>query len=504
MLEDSNQTAEGRLLAAIDLGSNSFHMVVARVVHGEARPVERLAERVQLAAGMHDGGRLSDEAVTRGVACLARFRQALDTLGPDSVRIVATNALRVARNGREFRAAAESVVGYPVEVISGREEARLVYLGVAHTLADDNTRLVVDIGGGSTEFVIGERFEARLMESLYMGCVSFSERFFPERTISAGQFEAAYLAASREVLNIRGPFQRHGWQNVVGSSGTLRAIEKVIAAEGWADAGVSAANLDRLRRTLLRFEDFDSLKQLSGLSERRRDVFVAGVAITAAFFDTLGVDEMRTSTGALREGVIYDQIGRLSHEDVRERSVSAMMQRYAADDFNASRVEETARHLFQGVRDSCDLDDDDLDLLVRAARLHEVGLAISHSGFHKHGQYLVENSDLPGFSRLEQMELGLLIRGHRQKFPREELRSRGNGRERQLENLCLLLRLAVLFKYVAPVEGQPAVSLVHGCDGMLLKYPRGWLQRHPLTRYALQREQELLARKGITLELDYA
>ncbi len=357
MSEERRESAEGRLLAALDLGSNSFHMVVARVVHGEVRPVERLAERVQLSANMQ-GGLLGDEAIARGVACLARFRQALDTLGPDAVRVVATNAMRVARNGRVFRAAAESVLGHPVEVISGREEARLVYLGVAHTLADDAARLVVDIGGGSTEFIIGERFEARLMESLHMGCVIYSERYFPDGMISPERFEAAYLAACREVLNIRGAFRQHGWQSAVGSSGTLRAIEKVISARGGVETGIDAGELARLREAVLSFERFEELGRLPGLSERRRDVFVAGVAITCAFFDTLGIDVMGTSTGALREGVIYDTIGRLSHEDVRERSVAAMMQRYAVDEHKqgdgagAPPVPRRARELGAGRRGS--------------------------------------------------------------------------------------------------------------------------------------------------------
>ena len=492
---------EGRLLAAIDLGSNSFHMVVARVEHGEARPVERLAETVQLAAGLTEGV-LSGDAMARGLACLARFRQALDILTPDIVRVVGTNSLRVARNGREFRRAAEAVMGHPLEVISGREEARLVYLGVAHTLADDATRLVVDIGGGSTEFIIGERFEARLMESLHMGCVSYGERFFATGEITRKAFDEAYFAAYSEVLNIRGAYRRQGWTDVVGSSGTLRSLESVIAAQGWASAGITRENLERLRKQIFKYSTVAELCKLAGLSERRRNVFASGLAIACAFFDALGIEEMRTSTGALREGIIYDTIGRLSHEDVRERSVNALMQRYTVDEDSARKVEETARYLFASIHHQWQLGDRDLEQLVWACRLHEVGLAISHSGFHKHGQYLVENSDLPGFSRAEQIELGLLIRSHRQKFPLDELRARGNGRGTQLEQLCLLLRLAVLFKYVAAVEDAPVFRLMARERNLVVTYPGGWLQNHPLTRYALAREQELLVRKGIELTLE--
>lgn len=488
------------LLAAVDLGSNSFHMVVARVEHGEVRPVERLGEFVQLAAGMVDGV-LHHEAMVRGLECLARFRQALDVLSPGVVRVVGTNALRVAANGREFCALAESVIGHPIEVISGREEARLVYLGVAHTLADDETRLVVDIGGGSTEFIIGERFEPRLMESLHMGCVSYAERFFPDGIITRKAFEKAYLTAYGEVLKIRSAFRSHGWANAVGSSGTLRSQENIIAAQGWAESGISAEHLARLRKLLFRFPDVKALASLRGLSERRRNVFASGLAITSALFDALGITSMRTSTGALREGVVYDMIGRHTHEDVRGRSVCAMMQRYGVDEVNARHVEEMARHLFASASQGWQLGPDDLELLVWAARLHDVGLAISHSHFHKHGQYLMECSDLPGFSTAEQIELGLLVRGHRQKIPISEFENKGNGRRPCLIRLCLLLRLAVLFKFVAAVEGEPPYQLVVRDTSLSLRFPPGWLQNHPLTRHALSEEKNQFARAGYTLTL---
>ncbi|MFA5631686.1 MAG: Ppx/GppA phosphatase family protein [Porticoccaceae bacterium] len=502
MATQYKQPSEVRSLAAIDLGSNSFHMLVARLEHNEVRPVERIAENVQLAAGLENGV-LNDAAMARGLECLARFRQALDVVKPDLVRVVGTNSLRIARNARDFRVAAEAVIGHPLEVISGREEARLVYLGVAHTLADDTARLVVDIGGGSTEFIIGERFEAHLMESLHMGCVSYGERFFPGGEITRKRFDNAYFSAYSEMLHIRSDFKRYGWSDAVGSSGTLRSLESVIAAQDWASAGITRGNLQKLRKLILRYSSAAELCKLAGLPERRRNLFASGLAIACAFFDALGIDEMRTSTGALREGIVYDTIGRLSHEDVRERSVKAVMQRCGVDESSARHVEETARHLYQSARDNWQLTDQDLELLVWACHLHEAGLAISHSGFHKHGQYLVENGDLPGFSNAEQVELGLLVRGQRQKFPLEEIQTRGNGRAEQVERLCLLLRLAVLFKYVAPVESAPLPCQLQ-VDGRNLHilYPQGWLKDHPLTRLALAREKDLLAKKGICLSVD--
>lgn len=493
--------SDSRLLAAIDLGSNSFHMAITRVEHGEIRPIERMADTVQLAAGI-ENGMLSTEAIARGLECLSRFRQALDVVKPDTVRIVGTNALRVAKNGKAFRQSAEAIIGHPLEVVSGREEARLVYLGVAHSMADDGTRLVVDIGGGSTEFIIGERFEARLMESLHMGCVSYADRFFPNAEITERNFEKAYLAAYSEVLNIRKTYIKQGWQDAVGSAGTLRAVESVIVAQGWATSGIDAANLQKLKELLLSYKDFKSLAKLNGLAEKRRNVFASGVAITCAFFDALKIERMRTSTGALREGIVYDTIGRLRHEDVRERTVTALMQRYAVDEQNAAKVEETAGYLFDSIGEKWQLDEADRELLKWAARIHEVGLSIAHSGFHKHGQYLIENSDLPGFSKSEQLELALLVRGHRQKFPLDEIELKANGRVDQVKHLCLLLRLAVLLKYVSLVEDSLPFTLAVKGESLFLRYPCGWLQNHPLTRFALEREQSLLAKKGIALEFD--
>jgi exopolyphosphatase / guanosine-5'-triphosphate,3'-diphosphate pyrophosphatase len=503
MTSERMQEVEGRLLAAIDLGSNSFHMTITRVEHGEVRPVERIAEPVQLGANMVDG-MLGDDAIARGLECLARFRQAIDVVQPDKVRIVGTNALRVAKNGRDFRRSAEAIMGYPLDVISGREEARLIYLGVAHTLADDGTRLVIDIGGGSTEFIIGERFEARLMESLFMGCVSYADRFFPKGKITEKAFDQAYFAAYSEVLNIRKAYLKLGWQDVVGSAGTLRAVESVIAAQGWAASEISAENIGKLRTLLLGYETVKELDKLDGLVEKRRNVFPSGVAITCALMDALKIENMRTSVGALREGIVYDTIGRLSHEDVRRRTVSALEQRYGIDDQGAAKVEETATYLFDQVQGAWQMTAEDREMLIWASRLHEIGLSIAHSGFHKHGQYLIENADLPGFSKSEQHELALLVRAHRQKFPLDEIQVKANGRATTVERLCLLLRLAVLLKYVAPVEDSPVFQLSADDRKLFLQYPCGWLQSHPLTRYALEREQSLLDKKGFSLLLDQA
>jgi len=497
----NNNTEQDQTLVAIDLGSNSFHMIVARVNHGDMRPVERFGERVQLAAEMKSN-RLAQDAIARGLACLARFRQVIDKLNPDQIRIVGTNALRAAKNAALFIRPAEALMGCPVEVISGREEARLIYLGVAHTLADDdNARLVVDIGGGSTEFVIGQRFESRLRESLHMGCVTYRDRFFPQGKISAKRFAKAYQAAYQEVLRIRKAYTHHGWDNVVGSSGTMRSAELIVTQQGWADEGINTDNLTLLRKLLLSHKHIDELTDLPGLSERRRGVIVPGVAIISGVFDALGIKHLHTSPGALREGVVYEMMGRLEHEDVRERTVSALMRRAEVDQQNADQVEAMAMLLFDAAAVNWQLSEVDRNLVRWAARLHEVGLSIAHTQFHKHGQYLIEHSDLPGFSKQMQTALGLLVRSHRQRFPIEDFAGLDEQQTSHLKRLCALMRLAALFKYVTPVEGEPLFSTQVSGNDVALHFDTGWLARHPLTSEALKAEQRVLKKIGFKLWL---
>lgn len=493
-----NDTA---LLAAIDLGSNSFHMLVARASHGEMRPVAALGEKVQLAAGL-SSGRLRSDAIARGLDCLARFRQVLDTLKPDTVRVVGTNTLRAAKNAGEFTSAASVLLGRPVEVISGREEARLIYLGVAHTQADDDrARLVVDIGGGSTELVIGQRFDPRLLESLHMGCVSYRERFFPGGRIGRKRFDQAYQSAYLEVLNVRENYRTRGWVDCVGSSGTLLAILEVLQAAHGADQTITADGLRKLRAEVANFRDLDEITaKLTILKESRHAIFPAGLAICCAVFDALDISAMSVSSGALREGVVYDLMGRNEHEDVRERTLSALAARYQIDQQNAERVALMAAYLFDNARIGWELAEADGEMLCRAARLHEIGLAISHSQFHKHGHYLVQNADLPGFSLSEQKVMALLIRCHRRKFPLDLFTEWPAEQRPRLQRLAVLLRLAVLFKYVAPVDGLPHFDLAVGANSCRLDFTPGWLQRHPLTMAELGMERDYLRSAGYALE----
>ncbi|RLQ21635.1 Ppx/GppA family phosphatase [Seongchinamella sediminis] len=491
---------DGSLLAAIDLGSNSFHLIIAKTEHGEMRPVEVLAEKVQLGAGLVDD-RLSREAIDRGLDCLSRFAQLLGSVEPQKIRVVGTHALRQAENRLDFTLPARDILGTRVDVIYGREEARLVYLGVAHTLADDaHSRLVIDIGGGSTEFIIGQRFEPQRLESLQMGCVSFSGDYFADGIINTANYQRAYNRARLETSRIRSRYSCDHWAECVGSSGTLNAIEAIVIENGWSESGISRKALSRLEKKLLKFCHFDEIK-LNGLSESRRNVIVAGVAITTALFDTLGIAQLRASKGALREGVIYDLMGRLSHEDVRERTVNALVQRYSADEPTAAIVERRCATLFSATRGSWRLENEDWELLHWAARTHEIGMAISHKHFNRHTAYLLRNADLPGFSQEEQEQLAILTQGQRGKINTDLLDGLPRGTSRRLCYLLTIIRLAVCFKYVETLEQLPEFAVQADEDSLSLGFPDTWLEAHPLTHSELLNQQAYLRRIGIELSV---
>ena len=496
--EQQEHLPDGSLLAAIDLGSNSFHLIIAKIEHGEMRPVEVLAEKVQLGAGL-ENGQLSDEAIERGLDCLSRFAQLLESVEPERIRVVGTNALRVAKNRHAFTWPAKRILGAKVDVVYGREEARLIYLGVAHSLSDDTqSRLVIDIGGGSTEFIIGERFEPQRLESLQMGCVSYGKACFPEGAISRDNYRQAYDRARVQAFRIRHKYNSNHWKECVGSSGTLQAIETILSLNGWGEGGIERKGLAKLEKQLLTFETMEDIK-LEGLVASRRSVILPGVAITSALFDVLGIEHMRTSKGALREGVIYDLMGRLSHEDVRERTVNALMQRYSVDSDTADIVERRARTFFTATRMSWKLATTDWELLHWAARTHEIGMAISHKHFNRHSAYVLRNADLPGFSQEEQEQLAVLTLGHRGKPVATLLEDIAESEHTRMQYLLAIIRMAACFKYVEILEQLPDFSILASEQSLSLEFPQDWLQEHPLSARELDEERKSLAKIGVEL-----
>lgn len=487
-------------IAAVDIGSNSFHMVVADTTRGHIKVVDKMREMVRLAAGLGPDNRLCDEVVARAVECLQRFGERLRDFDADSVRVVGTNTLRKVRNAEDFRARAEAALGYPIEVIAGREEARLIYLGVSHGLQDESDRrLVIDIGGGSTELILGRHFDPLIMESLHMGCVGLSSTHFADGKITDTRMQTAELRARQELEPIEESYLKQGWQSVIGASGTNLAIRDVIAANGWSKDGITGTSLERLRDVLIESSHVDNIT-LPGLSEERRPVFPGGVAILLGIFRTFGIDHMRVSSSALREGLLYDLLGRIQHEDVREHAVDNLIDRYDIDRDQGRRVFGTAKHFWLQVGEAREFSSGALERILRwASALHEIGSAISHSQYHKHGGYLLTHLDMPGFSRGDQRQLAVLVRGHRRKFPSAEFDTLPDSTRKRIELLCVILRLSVVFHRRRSETQLPFIEIKAEDRKIQLRFPSGWLKEHQLTTADL--EQEIIYLKAASYKL---
>lgn len=489
------------VVAAVDLGSNSFHMIVARITDGHVHILDRLKDMVRLAAGLDEKKFLSAESQQRALDCLARFEQRLRDMPVDSVRIVGTNTLRMAANAAEFLTAAEVILGHPIEIIAGREEARLIYLGVAHALPNTSEkRLVIDIGGGSTEFIIGQGFETLQRESISIGCVNTSQRFFHDGVISAKKMRQAQIAAQSEIQSIVNLFHQTNWDIAIGASGTLRAVKRVIVEMGW-EKDIQFKSLKRLKKLLLEPGHVDRLN-LKGLNVQRAPVFPGGVAVLMGIFESLGIESMDVSEGALREGLVYDVLGRISHEDVRERTIQALTTRYLVDFQQAERVENTALYCLSRVAPTWDLVNEEYaHYLGWAARLYEIGLSVAHEHYHKHGAYLLTYSDLAGFSQPEQTLLATLVRAHRRKFPADIHQCHFQISPTQLIYLCILLRLAVLLHRSRSIQELPSFRLEATDNQLKLYFPHHWLEQHPLTQADLEQECNYL--KEIRMQLSF-
>jgi exopolyphosphatase/guanosine-5'-triphosphate,3'-diphosphate pyrophosphatase len=490
------------VLAAVDLGSNSFHMVVARYSHGQLVIVDRLREPVRLAAGLDLQGRLSRESIARAMQCLERFGQRLHDMKADRVRVVGTNTLRKAKRKGAFLDRAREALGHPIEIIAGVEEARLIYMGVAHTTpSDGGPRLVVDIGGGSTELIIGEGLAARKLESLYIGCVSLSAAHFADGNISEKRMKRARTAAQLEIEPVMARFRRGQWDSAFGASGTMRAVADTLAAHGDPGGQITRAGVDWLLGECLRAGDTSKLK-LPGLAAERQEILPGGLAIMVEIFDMLEIDALRVADGALREGLLYDLLGRLTDEDARARSVRAMEARFHVDGAQAERVEGTALAFLRQVQAAWKLEEPLAELALRwAARLHEIGLDIAHSHYHKHGAYLLANADLPGFPREEQQLLAALVGSHRRKINLAQIEELIPPWHLKAEFLIVLLRLAVLLHRGRGPRALPAIELRAKARALELKFPKGWLEAHPLTAVDLEQEVEYLRATGFRLRV---
>lgn len=490
------------VLAAVDLGSNSFHMVVGRYSHGQILIIDRLREMVRLGAGLDEHGRLSREAMEGALACLERFGQRLRNVNAESVRVVGTNTLRRAKRRGAFLDRARSALGHPIEIISGMEEARLIYLGVARTSpAEPGRRLVVDIGGGSTELIIGEGLNARKLESLHMGCVSMSTKFFADGEITEKRMKRARLAARLELEPVQASYKKHGFDHAVGASGTIRAVYDVLRARPQPSSLITSEAVETLVQEAIRAGNVSRLKW-PGLQEERTPVVPGGLAVLAEILQMLEVRSMRVSDGALREGLLYDMLGRLTDEDARVRSVRAIQARYHVDIEQAERVESTALQFLAQVQDAWGLEDEFAELVLSwAARLHEVGLDVSHSHYQKHGAYLLEHADLSGFPQEEQRILACIVGCHRRKLHLEVLEDLTPPWHLKTEFLIVLLRLAVLLHRGRSPTSLPPIRLQAKGRTLDVQFPNGWLNDHPLTAVDVEQEVGYLGATGFRLRV---
>lgn len=482
-------------LAAVDLGSNSFHLQIGRVVGEQVYLLDSLRDSVRLGAGLTRERRLDRATQLRALEALGRFGERLRGFPRGAVRAVGTNALRVAKNAEEFLAEAKAVLGFPIEVIFGREEARLIYLGVAHTLPPSpDKRLVVDIGGGSTEFIIGTGLKPELMESITMGCVSYSLKYFPDGRIDKSGFKRAELAAANELQPIVKSFHRTGWKNVIASSGTARSLAGMVREGGWAEQGITASGLKKLRSAFIEAGDVDRLK-LPGLRDDRAPILPGGLAIMSAILAELDIDALDVSEGALRQGVLYDLLGRVQHHDMREVTVAEFMRRYHVDMAQAERVAELAARLQAEL--VIEPPETEVLMLRWACGLHEIGIPIAHAAYHKHSAYILSQADMPGFSRDEQARLAQLVLAHRGKLSKlEALPVRSSD-----WSLIFALRLAVLFYQARSDITLPRIACRATDSGFAVGVDGRWLDEHPLTEAALEAEADEWRALGMRLDL---
>jgi exopolyphosphatase/guanosine-5'-triphosphate,3'-diphosphate pyrophosphatase len=497
--------AEPKVIAAIDLGSNSFHMVVANNQDGRLKIIDRIREMVRLSAGLDKSQKLDEEAKQRALACLQRFGQRLRDMHADTVRAIGTNALRRAKETDDFLAEAELALGHPIEIISGIEEARLIYQGTNYAISRPyDQRIVIDIGGGSTELIIGKGVRPIHMESLFMGCVSTSERYFPDGKLSQKNFTNAVMDAKSQLRPVIGKFKKVGWNLEIGTSGTIKAISEAIHNQLGGGKTITMQSLVALSEKIFEKNNVKELS-ISGVKKERLPVLPGGLAILYAIFESLGINRLNFSEGGLREGVLYDFLGRLrlEHEDVRAKTVRTLEHKYYTDYEQSNRTEIVALMMLSKVRKDWSLVNLQYENYLRwAARLHEIGIDIAHTGYHRHGAYLLQNSDLPGFAWNEQRILACLVGSHRRKIRADLFKDFHIGLHQPIKYLITLLRLAVLLNRDRIDGDLPVIEMKARENSLEIAFPKGWLQEYPLTEIDLQQEKEYL--KNIDIALSYS
>jgi len=500
-ISETNQT---KTYAAVDLGSNSFHMVIATETLGQIKIIDKHKEMVRLRSGLDQDGNLTAKAYEKAINCLSRFGQRIKNIPPRQVRAVGTNTLRNAKNAEKFLTEARKVLGHEIQIIAGQEEARLIYTGVVKGLPKSNeTRLIMDIGGGSTEYIVGQNFDQKHLTSTEMGCVSMTQAFFRNNQVEPHTLEKA-IAHCRQILRPhKMNLLSNQWDIAYGASGSIKAIGHILSVNGWSEKGITRQGLYQLRDQLIDAKNVD-YANINGLKEDRIPVLLGGLVILIATFEELPIKVMHVSQHALREGLIYDTLGRMSDQDTREVSVKAMQTWTDVNTQQAEQVAQTALQIYRQVHNLWDLHHPDhsyKQLLRWAAMLHECGIAVSYKRYRHHSAYLIENAELAGFSQIEKQMLSALILNHRGKFIEKAFDSLPTPHNKKLVYLLLALRLAVRIHRGREVQKIDLLLRVINDKQIDIEFEENWLENHPLTKLDLEIEADRLAGAGYQLSM---
>lgn len=484
-------------LAALDLGSNSFHLIIGRVIEGQIQPIHKFKQRVSLAEGLVNKG-ISVEAFDRGLDALSQFAMHLRDFAPERVRVVATHTLREANNRKEFIQAARQLLPFPIEVISGREEARLIYLGVAQAVPFRGVRLIIDIGGGSTEFAVGRAEEPELLLSKSFGSLVVSERFFAKGKVTPKRFNKAVLSVKQELEPFSKQLKKARAEQVLGTSGTIKALAKWIHGSTDGDLTITLKALHQLRDRLLTLRHISEINS-SDVEQQRIPSIVGGLAVLIAVCEEIGIDELSSVDAALREGVLFELAEQaVFHKDIRYKTIQSMAVRYQVDEAQAKRVLSSAELILEGVGNTWQLNTPDIRLLLAGAcSLHEVGMNISSSGIQKHSGYILANAYMPGFSSDEQRVLAMLCRYYRKKIIAEELTDFAQFEHFTVARMIVVIRLAVLLN--ASRQTHEALRSVSLKGAKLILTLQGPLAKSAILEADIARENKHLSVLGYQL-----
>lgn len=490
-------------VAAVDLGSNSFHMIICSLHNGKLQTLDRLKEMVRLAAGLDQHKYLDQATQDRALACLERFGQRIRNFPPNSVAIVGTSTLRIARNSQQFINRAEKALGHPIHIISGIEEARLIYQGVAHSLGSNAlNRFVMDIGGSSTEYIIGREDTAHTKESLNMGCVTVSQNYFKNGVLSKKAFRKAMLFVEQQLEPFQGTFNSQNWDEAIGASGSLKAVSNVLQTMGWSNNGITNEGLEQLVGHLLKLNRIEDIN-FPALSIERQPVFIGAVAIVYATFKTLNIQQMTVSDGALREGLVQDLLGRIYNDDVRSQTSKTIAARYHTDIYHSGQLKDTLRYMVQQLTTHPCFENNPecLQFLEWAAELHEIGIEIAHSQYQKHSAYIIENGDFAGFSKQDQLLLSKLVRSHRKKFNPDRFDDLPYPWRQRAPIMAVIFRLATLIHRNRHSK-RPDFKIAIDHRDIKIEFPENWLEQSPLTYTDLKQELYYLKEARFNLIFD--